>query len=99
MEKAFVKLHQILDEFELRLCYAPPDCLESHVTSMDIYRPGLQLVGFYDYFDATSIQVMGKVEWAFLESLDSEQRTKVFDSLLSKHIPLLIFARDYEPFP
>ena len=46
MEKPFVKLHQIIDEFHLNLFYAPAGCLESHVTSMDVYRPGLQLVGF-----------------------------------------------------
>lgn len=55
MEKPFVKLHQIIDEFHLNLFYAPAGCLESHVTSMDVYRPGLQLVGFYDHFDAGSI--------------------------------------------
>ena len=99
MEKPFVKLHQIIDEFHLNLFYAPVGCLESHVTSMDVYRPGLQLVGFYDHFDAGSIQVLGKVEWAFLQGLDSHQRERVFELLFEKKIPLLIFARDYEPFP
>ena len=65
----------------------------------DVYRPGLQLVGFYDHFDAGSIQVLGKVEWAFLQGLDSHQRERVFELLFEKKIPLLIFARDYEPFP
>ena len=99
MEKPFVKLHQIIDEFHLNLFYAPAGCLESHVTSMDVYRPGLQLVGFYDHFDAGSIQVLGKVEWAFLQGLDSHQREKVFEQLFEKKIPLLIFARDYQPSP
>ena len=99
MEKPFVKLHQIIDEFHLNLFYAPAGCLESHVTSMDVYRPGLQLVGFYDHFDAGSIQVLGKVEWAFLQGLDPHQREKVFEQLFEKKIPLLIFARDYQPSP
>ena len=99
MEKPFVRLHQIIVEFHLNLFYAPVGCLESHVTSMDVYRPGLQLVGFYDHFDAGSIQVLGKVEWAFLQGLDSHQRERVFELLFEKKIPLLIFARDYEPFP
>ena len=99
MEKPFVKLHQIIDEFHLNLFYAPAGCLESHVTSMDVYRPGLQLVGFYDHFDAGSIQVLGKVEWAFLQGLDSHQRERVFELLFEKKIPLLIFARDYQPSP
>ncbi len=98
MEKQFVQLHQIIDEFHLKLFYSPTDCLESHVTSMDVYRPGLQLVGFFEHFDASSIQIMGKVEWAFLEGLDSQQRLLVFDKLFGRKITLLIFARDYQPF-
>ena len=67
MEKPFVKLHQLKDEFRLNIFYAPEGAMDSPIYSMDVYRPGLQLVGFYDHFDARSIQVLGKTEWMFLQ--------------------------------
>ncbi|WP_458861705.1 HPr(Ser) kinase/phosphatase [Acidaminobacterium chupaoyuni] len=100
MEKAkpFVKMHQIVDEFKLEVRWAPTDFEEIHITNVDVNRPALQLTGFYDHFDNTGIQTIGMVEYAYLEGLSSEERCKSFAGLFEKKIPLLVFARGYEPF-
>lgn len=41
-----------------------------------INRPGLQLHGYYEYFDASRIQITGKVEMSYLMSLDERLREK-----------------------
>ena len=92
-------LSQLVKDFDLEVVYKGLDYDTRMITIPDVNRPALQLVGFYDHFDADSIQVLGKVEWAFLQGLDSHQRERVFELLFEKKIPLLIFARDYEPFP
>lgn len=97
MDKPFVKLHQLIDEFHLTPFYVPDGAMDAPIFSMDVYRPGLQLVGFYDHFNADSIQVLGKVEWAFLQSLTAQQRTDCFEGLFQRGIPLVIFARGYRP--
>ena len=32
------------------------------VTTADVNRPAMQLTGFYDYFDARRMQIIGRVE-------------------------------------
>lgn len=97
MDKPFVKLHQLMDEFRLKVFYAPEGAMDSSIYSMNVYRPGLQLVGFYDHFNAGSVQVLGKVEWAFLQSLTAQKRAEAFEELFRRNIPLLIFSRGYQP--
>ena len=62
-------------------------------------RPGLQLTGFFDYFDAKRLQVIGRVETTYLEGLTSEERRESFELLLSQDIPALIISREIEPSP
>ena len=39
----------------------------------DVNRPGLQLVGFFDYFDPRRLQVIGMAETKMLESMDPDK--------------------------
>lgn len=97
MEKPCVKLHELVDEFKLDLRYSPAKAPETEITSVDVNRPALQLIGYFEHFDATNIQIIGQVEWAYLQTLPRERRIESFDLLFSKKIPLLIFARSFEP--
>ena len=40
-----------------------------HFANSDVHRPGLQLAGFFDYFAAERLQVIGKAEMSYLSSL------------------------------
>lgn len=94
-----VKLSEIIEEFDLEVLYAPAGMENISIVSDDINRPGLQLAGFFDYFDSSRLQIMGKVETTFLERFTPEKRYASFEKLLSKHIPALIISRGIEPFP
>ena len=39
-------------------------------------RPGLPLAGFYDYFDATRVQIIGKLEITYLMDMRPETRSR-----------------------
>ena len=62
MENFFVTLKQIVDEFDLEVIYTDVDLENVKVESMEVNRPGLQIVEFFDYFDPKRIQIMGRVE-------------------------------------
>ncbi len=92
-----VKLSKIIKEFKLEEVYVPnPDAL---IVTTDINRPGLQIAGFFDYFDATRIQVMGMVENTYLLSLDAEERYRRIDEFFSKKIPAAVVTREMEVLP
>ncbi|MDO4289537.1 MAG: HPr(Ser) kinase/phosphatase, partial [Eubacterium sp.] len=69
--------------------------INCNVESFDLYdnginRPGLQLHGYYAYFDAKRIQIMGKVEISYLMSLDEGLRQKRIDNFFSHDFPCAI---------
>ncbi len=96
--RRFVKLKQIIDEFSLEvLCKGKDfDDIKIYVDSVD--RPGLQLVGYFDHFEAQRVQLIGNMEYGYLSNLSSEERRNRFDKLLSYAIPAVIYARGLEPF-
>ena len=97
-KQASVKLSEIIREFDLEVLHAPDGIESIEIDSDDINRPGLQLAGFFDYFDANRLQIMGKVETTFLESFTHEKRLSTFEKLFSYKIPAVIISRSIEPF-
>ncbi len=93
-----VPLTSLIKEFDLEILYAPPNLEEIEIVTDDVNRPGLQLAGFFDYFDASRVQIIGKVETTFLEQYSQQDRTRIFGMLMSKRIPALIVSRGIEPF-
>ena len=92
-------LKKMLDEFELEVLYMPENGENILISSNDTNRPGLQFAGFYEYFDNKRIQVMGMMEKAYLEGLESEVRKKRISDLLSYRFPALILTRGQETIP
>ncbi|MGN1086750.1 MAG: HPr kinase/phosphorylase, partial [Porcipelethomonas sp.] len=46
-----VSLQKIIDEFKLESIYVPKSPEEIFIEENDVNRPGLQLMGFYEYFN------------------------------------------------
>lgn len=68
----------------------------AQVNSIELNRPGIQLAGFFSDFPYERIQVIGKVEHSFLETLDSGVRLERFGKICSKNIPCIIVSRSLE---
>lgn len=92
-------LIKIIEEFDLEKIYEADGLNDVMITNTDVNRPGLQMVGFFDYFDNNRIQIMGKVEFTYLEQFNSEERAEKLEKLMSKRIPALIVTRGLQIFP
>lgn len=95
----FVLLSDIINEYSLEVIYTPCDPQTIKIKNNDVNRPGLQLTGFYEYFDSTRIQIAGKAEFAFMEKLSEEERISTFANLFAQKPPAFIVTRDLELFP
>lgn len=74
-----VSLKRIIKEFSLEEVYVPENIDDIMISTADLNRPGLQLGGFYDYFDSDRIQIIGKNEDSFLKTfIDAETRMERF---------------------
>lgn len=94
-----VALRRIIDEFRLEVISAPDNLDDILISDNDLNRPGLQLKGFYEYFNSERIQVCGNMEFAFLGSISSEERSRAVTKLFETKIPALVVARGHEIFP
>ncbi len=100
MEAKFtVELSKIVDEFSLESIYMPDNPEKILISSIDVNRPGLQLGGFFDYFDNERIQIIGLTEVTFLKRFVEEKRRTAIDKLLARKPPALVICRDIELFP
>ena len=94
-----VKLGKLIEEFDLEVIRGVENYQNVLIQREDVNRPGLQLVGFFDYFDAKRMQLLGRVESTYLEQISPEERRKRFDAFLAHDIPALVITRGMEPFP
>ena len=88
-----VSMSNIISEMSLESIYMPREPSEIYINSRDINRPGLQLSGFYEYFDSERIQVVGRSELTFLLGFDSGERKKRVDMFMETKPPMVIVAR------
>jgi len=94
-----VSLDNMIKEFDLKLLSEKVDIANKVIKHPEINRPALQLAGFYDYFDSDRLQIIGKVEYAYLEMISVEQRTETLHRMFSNKIPCIVISRSLEPFP
>ncbi len=93
-----VSLQRVIEEFKLEEIFVPKDASEIMIDENDVNRPGLQLMGFYEYFNPERIQIIGKMEFAYLSTIDEQTRRDRLQLLFSQRIPALIITRELPYF-
>lgn len=71
--------------------------LERRISVAEINRPGLAFAGYFKYFASKRVQVIGKVEMKYLNSISEEKRRFQIEKLLDCDIPCFIVSRNYKP--
>lgn len=94
-----VKLQNVVEKMNLKNLTPDVDMTKREVKVPDINRPALQLAGFFDHFESERVQIIGYVEYTYLETLPEEHKLKIYDTLLSYAIPCFIFSRNLQPEP
>ena len=98
--KYSVKLKKIIERHGgITALHLSSDYEEALVTTSDVNRPALQLTGFYDYFDPSRIQIIGRVESTYLDCLPPEERLTTFERFMQHDIAALVFCHGVQPFP
>lgn len=92
-----VEMKKVVERLNLKNLTPDVDLSQRVVEVPDINRPALQLTGFFEHFDSERVQIIGYVEYAFLETLDEQTQEKIYDTLLSYQIPCIIFCRNLQP--
>ncbi len=69
-----VELKKIVEKMNLKNLTPDVELNDKEVEVPDINRPALQLSGYFEHFDSERVQIIGYVEYTFLEKLDMEKK-------------------------
>ena len=97
--KYSVKLKTIVEEHHLQILHASRDYDSVKLSTADVNRPAMQLTGFYNYFDPSRLQIIGRVETTYLDSLSAEERRNAFECFMQYDISALVICHEVEIFP
>jgi len=97
MKEYEIKLSSIIEELKLTEKYMPQSADEILITSRDVNRPGIELNGYFDYFDKTRIAIIGRAECSMLEYFSEEKRAKAVEDFFALKPPAVIISRGIEP--
>ncbi|WP_026496290.1 HPr(Ser) kinase/phosphatase [Butyrivibrio sp. WCD3002] len=96
---ATVKLKTVVKKMELENLTKEIDISRIRIHQPDINRPALQLAGYFEHFEATRLQVIGFVEYTYMESIPDADKERVYREFLSFDIPAVVFCRSLVPDP
>ncbi|NBJ91860.1 HPr(Ser) kinase/phosphatase [Parablautia muri] len=94
---ASVKLERIIEKMKLENLTPELDISKIKITQPDINRPALQVAGYFEHFEATRLQIIGFVEYTYMESLPRERQEEIYTRILSCDIPAFVFCRELKP--
>lgn len=95
--KFTVSLEKIIETLKLKVAFMPKPPSEILINNVDVNRPGLQLTGFFDYFDPERIQLVGNTEIAYMDQRNEEDRIASSRAFFSKKPVAVIVTSDNKP--
>ncbi|WHY66301.1 HPr(Ser) kinase/phosphatase [Neobacillus sp. SuZ13] len=90
-----VRTKDIVEKFKLELI-SGEEGINRPITMSDISRPGIEMAGYFEFYPAERIQLLGKTELSFFEMLSDAERASRMDRLCTDITPAIIVTRDIE---
>ncbi len=88
---AKVRTEDIIKEFDLELV-SGEEGIHRPITTSDISRPGLEIAGFFHYYPAERVQLLGRTEVKFTEMLMAGERRYRMEQLCTDSTPCIIIT-------
>ncbi len=91
-----VPLSHLINEFGFETLFMPDNPDKIMLSTPEINRPGLQMAGYYEFFDSDRIQIIGKSEESFLLRFTKEKAEQRLLEFFSKKPAAVIIARNLD---
>lgn len=92
-----VSVAKIAELLDLKNYTTDIDLKARKIECSDINRPALQLTGYFEHFEQSRVQVIGNVEYTYIQQLSDEEKHHRYNELMKFDIPCVIFCRDLKP--
>ncbi|SES38521.1 HPr(Ser) kinase/phosphatase [Salipaludibacillus aurantiacus] len=93
---AEVTARDLMEEFDFKLLNDEDAVAFRPVSTSDISRPGIEMAGYFTYYPAKRIQLLGKTEMSFYDELDRETQVERMEGLCTYDTPAIILSRGLE---
>ncbi|MBQ6896758.1 MAG: HPr(Ser) kinase/phosphatase [Oscillospiraceae bacterium] len=90
----YVTLDKFVKRHHLEVIYVPEEMTKIRITSKEVNRPGLMLSGYTTHFDPERIQVIGKMEYSYLNSLPHEEKMAKLKALFEMKVTAVVIANN-----
>ncbi len=97
MQKKKIELQKVVEAMKLKNVTPDIDLTDHYITVPELNRPALQLTGYYEHFEKERVQVIGYVEYTYLDYLGEEKKYAAYEELMSRGIPCVIFTTEIDP--
>ncbi|WP_281361165.1 HPr(Ser) kinase/phosphatase [Kroppenstedtia pulmonis] len=91
-----VTVKEMVEQFDLEILGGETGLSRKLVTS-DLYRPGLELAGFFTYYPAERLQMLGRTELTFISGLSKRDRRERLEQLCQQEPPCFCITRGQQP--
>ncbi len=96
---AVVRLQEVIEKMNLENLTPEIDVSRIKVRQPDINRPAVQMTGYFEHFAPARIQIIGLVEYSYMEQMSLGQKEEIYSRFLSLDMPCVVFCRELEPDP
>ena len=94
-----VRLTRLIEKMKLENLTPETDVKEIRITQPDVNRPALQLTGYFEHFDSTRLQIIGFVEYSYMENMPDERKREIYNEFMSYDVSAVVFCRELKPDP
>jgi len=84
-----IQVQELVQQFQLEVL-AGSNQLDRSIMKARVYRPGLEFVGYFDFFPQQHIQILGRKEITYLHGLNEEERNHHIGNIVKYHPPCFI---------
>ncbi|KFZ42508.1 HPr kinase/phosphorylase [Anoxybacillus flavithermus] len=90
-----VRTKDLIDEFQFELV-SGAEGIHRPITTSDLSRPGIEMAGYFAYYPAERVQLLGMTELSFFERLTPVEKRLRMEKLCTDITPAIIVSRGLE---
>lgn len=91
-----IPLSKIVEDFHYEIVVRPDHFEDIQIVTPEVNRPGLALAGFYEIFEEDRIQLIGKAETHYLQSLEPSTRRLMLQKFVDAKPVAILYTTGLE---
>lgn len=92
-----IDLTQVVEKLNLRNVTPNIEMNGRKITTPEINRPALQLTGYFEHFASERVQIVGYVEYTYLQGRTREEKYPIYEHFFSSNIPCIVYTSETYP--